>query len=72
MNDADAAPQEYGPRTSLGTVAIVAALLRAYATGRKAVPAPIAAVLAHHLDSASLAIGRALLRVTPEGKRGKP
>jgi hypothetical protein len=53
-------------------VAIAAALLRAHAAGHKPLPAAIAAILADHLDSASLALGRALLEATSERKRGNP
>jgi hypothetical protein len=61
------APQRSPPATPLGTVALVAALLRAYAAGHRPVPPLVAETMARHLDQAGLEIGRALLRTTRKG-----
>lgn len=67
MNRTQNAPQRSAPATPLGTVALVAALLRAYAAGRRPVPAMVAETLARHLDQAGLEIGRALTGKTQKG-----
>ena len=67
-NPSHHAPQRPPTGTPLETIAIVAAFLRAYAAGRP-VPAPIAAVLARHLEDA---LGELAARNPQPGNSHRP